>query len=259
MLSVFRLLSIDSLQSNMQKHINPSQPKISVVIPAYNEEKLLGKTLESVLAQDYHDFELIIADNNSTDQTGEVAQSYGAIVVVAKEKGVAHARQKGFEAAKGEIIVSTDGDTMVPPNWLSSIMTAFEKDPKLVAYGGVGILYSGTMGSIRASKYLYYPFRIFDELLSGGWNLMGSNMAIKKSAFQKVGGFATDLAMEEDNDLSRKLRKIGKVTLDPHLVVMVSGRKFQKGLWRGIQPYVVSTFQRLFLRKTKFTKFPDVR
>src|SRR4029077_2365310 len=105
-----------------RSHENPEQPRVSVVVPAYNEEKNLPLALASLLNQELKDFELIVVDNGSTDETPVIAKKLGARVIGENRRGVAHARQAGFLSSKGGIIATTDADTVVPPDWLSRIV-----------------------------------------------------------------------------------------------------------------------------------------
>ena len=112
-------------------------PRYSVVIPAFNEQAYLGACLASLAAQDYPGaFEVIVVDNNSTDDTAVIAAAAGVTVVVEPERGVCHARQRGTEVARGEIIISTDADTTFASGWLSGIDAAFSRRPGAVAVAG---------------------------------------------------------------------------------------------------------------------------
>src|SRR3989344_1728936 len=242
-----------------QKHINPSNPRVTVVIPAYNEEQFIPATLKSLVNQTYKNFELIVVDNNSQDKTSEIAQKYGARVILEKQKGVAQARQAGFFEAKGEIIASTDSDTIVPENWLARIVSEFDRDKSLTAFGGLSNLYSGPVTARAAGRYFFKAFWVLDKILSGGWNLNGFNMAVRRSAFLKIGGFNTALTLGEDIDLAKRLREIGKVLVDINFLVFVSGRRYRNGLLLGILTYAPSYFARVFLHKDKFLNFPTIR
>jgi glycosyltransferase involved in cell wall biosynthesis len=234
--------------------------KISVIIPAFNEEKFLGNCLLSLKEQDFKDFEIIVVDNNSTDKTGEIAKKLGAILVFEKNQGIAFARNKGAKIAKGEILVFTDADTILPKNWLSRIKEEFEKDKELIAFGGSCQFYSGPISARLAGKFLLKPFLFLDKFFSGGFNLMGCNMAIKKKAFFKVGGFNENLKLNEDVEISYRLREIGKVKLDPNFKVKTSGRRFRHGLILGIANYAPATiFRWLFKTFDKFQFFPAQR
>jgi len=239
---------------------NPSQPFFSVVIPAFNEEKFISKTIESLFRQDFKNFEIIIVDNNSTDRTAEIAKKFGTTLIFEKNQGISFARQKGFSAAKGEIIVSTDADTILPEDWLSRIFEEFKNDKNLVAFGGSCLLYSGPISARFASRFFLPLFLIFDRIFSGGWNLMGCNMAIRKEAFLKVGGFNTNLKINEESEISNRLRKIGKVILNPNFKVKTSGRRYKNGLIFGLIYYIPTTFFRWVFRKyDRFQIFPPVR
>ncbi|GIW61721.1 MAG: glycosyl transferase [Patescibacteria group bacterium] len=243
----------------MLKHKNPPHPHVSVVIPAFNEAKNIHQTLESILNQTYQDFELIVVDNNSTDNTAEIAGRYGAKVIYEPKKGVTHARQAGFLAAKGEIIVSTDADAIHPPDWIERIVKILDSDRSLVAVGGIAYLHSGPLSARLVARYLFYPFLVIDKLLSGGWNLSGFSMAVRKDAFLRTGGFDPNLQIGEDIDLSKKLRKLGKVILRRDIVSTVSGRRYKRGLLKGILDYLPSTVMRIFFRRVAFNTFKDVR
>ena len=109
---------------------------VSIVIPAYNEEQNIAWTLESIKLQDYQGkTELIVVDNNSTDRTGEIAKDFGAQVLLEKNKGTRFAYQKGMSEAKGEVILVTNADSIVPKNWVSSIIAVFQQDPEIVGVG----------------------------------------------------------------------------------------------------------------------------
>ncbi len=155
---------------------------ISVVIPARNEERELPACLEALRLQDYqHEYEIIVVDNSSTDNTARVAASLGARVIHEPRKGAGWARQAGFAAAKGKIIASTDADTLVPTNWLSSIADAFSKHPDLVGVGdpyslrGAPILVRTVIGTI------FFSVPLLRRLMPKSWNFSGCNFAVAET------------------------------------------------------------------------------
>lgn len=247
------------INTRQSVHKNPEKPKITVVIPAYNEAGFIETNLKALLAQTYKNFELIVVDNNSSDNTGEIARKFGAKVILQKKKGVAWARQAGFFQAKGEIIACTDSDAVVPENWVEKIVDEFEKDRGMVAFGGLGYLYSGPIDARVAGRFLFPAFWIMDKYLSGGWNLNGFNLAVKKDAFVAIGGFRTDMTLGEDIDLSRRLREIGKIKIDTNFTVYVSGRRYKDGLISGVTTYVPSYIMRVLFKKDEFLTFNPVR
>ena len=119
--------------------------KISVVVPAYNEEKYIRSCIESLVKQDYEDFEVIVSLNACTDNTDGVVRGimdeYEASEVVKivheDEKGVARARQRGVEVAEGKIIVSADADTVYPGDWLNKLVRHFDDSDVALVYGSV--------------------------------------------------------------------------------------------------------------------------
>ena len=110
---------------------------VSVIIPAYNEEEYLPLCLESIKRQDYTaEYEVIVVDNASTDNTAELALDWEAKVVYESKRSPACARQKGAEAATGEIIAFIDADTQAPACWLSTIVSRLVREPETVVVSG---------------------------------------------------------------------------------------------------------------------------
>ncbi|MGB9877263.1 MAG: glycosyltransferase family 2 protein [bacterium] len=243
-----------------QPRKNPENPLVSVVIPAYNEERYIGNVLDSLLRQEFQDFEVIVVDNASEDMTGEIARRFGARVIFEPIRRVGAARQRGCLEAKGEIIAMTDADTILPSNWLSRIVEEFRKDEELVAFGGLYTLYSGPVLARLWIRHFAHLLWILDRWLSNGyWNIPGSNLAFRKDAFLKVGGFREELPIGEDVDLSLRLARVGKVVLDYRFRVATSGRRYRKGFFNGTMTYAKNTLARLLLRKEVLTGLPPVR
>lgn len=240
-------------------HKNPQNPFISLVIPALNEEKFLERTLQSVLGQEYNDFELIVVDNNSFDRTPEIAKSFGAKVVFEPRQGAGWARQKGFAEAKGEIIATTDADTVLPTDWLARIVEEFKKDKNLVGFGGLYTLLSGPILARIAVFYFAHLGWSIMRALCGNWSLPGANFAVKREAFLRIGGFNVELECYEDADLSSRLAKIGKVVLDPDFLVKTSGRRFKDGFFSGFAIYLFNAIIKAILKGKKFFKLPNIR
>lgn len=242
-----------------QPHVNPDNPYLSVVIPAFNEGTLLAQSLHSLVNQTFKDFELIVVDNNSTDSTAQVARSFGARVIRETRQGVGHARQRGFMEARGTVIATTDADTVVPPGWLSRFVEEFKKDQGLVAFGGLYTLYSGPITARLAIAYLSMPAWKMDKFFCRGWSLSGANLAVRASSFRQIGGFNAELKLCEDVDISQRLKHVGRVALDPTFLVSTSGRRFKNGLLRGMTTYGPNALARMLLKKHKFVRLPTIR
>ncbi|MBI4100257.1 glycosyltransferase [Candidatus Microgenomates bacterium] len=221
-------------------------PLISIVVPAYNEEKFIGDTLRALIGQDYKGkAEIIVVDNGSTDQTSRIAKGLGVKVIYESRRSIGLARQRGFEVASGEIIAATDADTIVPPNWLSTIADEFFKDRNLVGYSGICEFRDGPWVVRLGSKFMIYPYLA----ISGSY--CGANMAIKSSSFHQIGGFNTDLSINEEQEILDRLKSLGKVRLEPKLKVLTSGRRVQNGIILGFLDYFIFTAIRLYLAKDK--------
>lgn len=204
---------------------------ISVVIPTLNEEKYLGKTLEELNKQAHPDFdyEVIVADSSSTDRTVEIAKKYGAKAVIVPKVSPAFARQKGIEAARGEIIACLDADTLPSSDWLKILAREFTNDKDLVGLTGkVKILGKGALSKISFFFFqnIFYPL----NFLLGKTIFNGQNFAVQKKAFLTIGGFNTSIHSGEDADLGLRLSKVGKVVFCPKVLVFTSPRREKEGI-----------------------------
>ena len=203
--------------------------RVSVVVPARNEEKLLSRCLAALQEQKFGNFEIVVVDSASDDDTQEVAAAFGARVIRLEEPGVARARQAGFEAATGEIIVSTDADSISDPDWLQRSVAPFA-DPAVVgAFGTIQL--TGQWIWTRLGHLLFSTFQAAN-LLANRPLFCGPNFAVRKSAFLAVDGFMVDDQYPreaEDVLLASKLKKRGKIVFLPHNNVIVSSRRLDNG------------------------------
>src|SRR3989344_4615534 len=235
-------------------------PVVSVVIPAYNEERLIELPLRSLAVQDFSEpFEVIVVDNDSSDRTADIAKEFGAHVIHESRKGVGQARETGFRASRAGIIATTDADTVVPPDWLRTIVSRYEKDAKLFAFGGFPRHHSLPMVQRFILNLSFGPVLFFDRLITGG-SMLGYNMSVRREAFEAVGGFNTGLRVGEDADLAIRINKIGKIILDPRCVVFTSGRRFAaQGLLGAAVFYFYVAVARLWLKKANEIDLPTIR
>jgi glycosyltransferase involved in cell wall biosynthesis len=232
---------------------------ISVVIPAYNEEQYLGRCLQALRAQSYpaSRFEIIVVDNGSTDATADIARRFGARVVSEPRKGVARARQTGFEAARSEIIASTDADTTVPVFWLARIAAHFEADPDLGAvYGPVYWPDGRPVEKLALSYPATWVLWASNRLGRSLW--WGSNFAVRREVFYAAGGFPVDWPSGEDTDLSLRVSRIAPVRFDPDLTVHASSRRLRESWGRVMGRSTVNIVNRFVLRQPPLP-MPDIR
>jgi glycosyltransferase involved in cell wall biosynthesis len=210
---------------------------ISVVIPAHNEERYLAECLRALQRQTYprSHFELIVVDNASTDATPAIARRYGALVEAEPVLNIGRARQRGARAARGEIIASTDADTVVPPDWLERIAPHFERDDGLGAVFGPFRYRDGT--AFEQVFLWYLNVGLMKILHALGISCFsGTNYAVRREALWRVDGSSEPLPAGEDVDLSLRLGKVSKIAFDSRLVVCTSARRRGEGygriLWR---------------------------
>ena len=235
---------------------------VTVVIPAHNEEKLIASSLEGLVRQKTDQpFEVIVVDNNSTDKTKEIAllyaQKLNLRVVQQRIKGRGAARFRGFEAAKGDIIMSTDADTVVPPNWIETLTKSLTNSNAVAVSGTSKIQDCDLLTNF--SFNLSQPF--FNKayrILIGHYWISGFNFAVYKDAYQKSGGFNPSLNALEDTDLAFKVSRIGKIKYINNLPVLMSGRRFKKRPLLQTFSYV-TTFIGYFVRNKKDIVMPDIR
>ncbi len=203
--------------------------RFSVVIPAFNEEMYLGDCLSSLQNQDYPGyFEIIVVDNNSSDQTALVAKRAGATVVFESVPGVCQARQRGTETAQGEIIISTDADTVFDPGWLSRIDQSFADNPTCVAVAGPCYFHDGPKWGLYLQKGLFGVVSLVQRLTGHVIYVTATNFAFRKDQWT---GYDTRLTQGGDElDLLRKLQKRGRVVYDGRNKTNTSARRMEKGL-----------------------------
>lgn len=222
---------------------------ISVVIPTHNEERYLGECLEALQRQTYPEsgFEVIVVDNASTDATPMIAREFGAVVVPEPRMGIGRARQRGAEAAQGEIIASTDADTIVPPDWLERIALHFERDEELGAVFGPFRYRDGTAFE---KVFLWHLITVLMMALHalGMSCFSGTNYAVRREPFWKAGGCDVSLPAGEDVDLSLRLRKVTRIAFDSGLVVHTSARRRGEGYGRILWRTVRSALRMILLR-----------
>jgi glycosyltransferase involved in cell wall biosynthesis len=239
------------------------RPRFSVVVPAYNEGAYLGRTLASLQEQDFAgSYEVIVVDNNSDDDTGEVARSFGVRLVLEPETGVCAARQRGAEAAAGEILVSTDADTEQPRDWLCRIDATFRDRPGAVAVAGP-CRYEGERGWSKA-----YPALLFGLVARlYAWTglvvyVSATNVAMRRTAFP--GYDRTQTQGGDELDLLRRLRRVGPVVWDPRNVVTTSARRLERGFLYNffvtfLTYYLLGYAVNRLARRRRFGMAPAVR
>ena len=191
--------------------------KISVIIPAFNEERLLGQTLRHVkaalaaFATRGWETELIVCDNNSTDATAEIARAAGARVVFEPVNQISRSRNRGASVATGDWLLFVDADSQPSVALLSEVAEQIQAGRCLA--GGCTVRMDG-----------HHPMAHFG---TGIWNylsrsrrlLAGSFIFCDAAAFRKVGGFSQELFAGEELDLSKRLQELAR-TMGREIVIL---------------------------------------
>ena len=225
---------------------------ISVIVPAHNEEAWLPSTLGSIRAAAEHlrarsgvGVEIIVVDNDSTDETAAVARDRGASVVHESVRSIGRARNTGARHASGEVLVFVDADVYIPRDLLAVIHETM-LDPRCLG-GGVDTE--------------HYPRHLVVRLHLRAWRVLaaviplvqGATQFCRRSAFDEVGGYPEEVWMGEDTDFYAELRRLarkkrGTVRLIRTPRVRPSSRRFDKWpLWKTLvwtNPLFIALFRR---------------
>lgn len=202
--------------------------KISVIISVYNEEKYIKNCLFSILKQDEKPDEIIVVDNNCTDNTVDIVKKIpGIIIIKEKKQGMTPARNAGFNYAKGDILVKCDADSEFPINLIKEIKRAFTKNPNYV--GVTTPVYFGDLIGARELPWLYYIYMLIPKLIIGNYPLNGPGYAITKNVWNKVKSeiCLDDKKVHEDIDMSFHIKKYGRIFFLKKCFIKASARRLK--------------------------------
>jgi glycosyltransferase involved in cell wall biosynthesis len=221
---------------------------ISVIVPAFNEERYLSKTLQYIRqAKDACDCptELIVVDNASTDRTAEIARSAGANVILESIHNIGRVRNTGAHAARGDVLVFIDADTTIPPCFLARVAEEM-RTPKCLG-GAANTLHQPVSKLLRAYLAAWRWIGIKTGMAQGAAQF------VRASAYTALGGYDESQFMGEDVDFFWRLKarcktEGGKVTFLNDVPVLPSTRRFdQAPIWRTLvwtNPLFIAAFRR---------------
>jgi len=229
--------------------MNASAPHYSIIIPAFNEAAYLGDTLASVKTSQsvflHRIGEIIVVDNNSIDQTAQIARQAGANVVFEPVNQISRARNRGAEAAKGKYLIFLDADTIISPQLLGKTLELL--DSGKTAGGGTVLESSGT--KLLRVKFL---LRLWNFISRFRKLAAGLYLFCLRQAWQDIGGFDESVYIAEELIFSKHLKKWAKKhkmnfrILD--IPVRTSLRKFH---WFHYRTIVWSLAVGLFVKRNK--------
>ncbi|MEM2806663.1 MAG: glycosyltransferase [Candidatus Bathyarchaeia archaeon] len=229
---------------------------VSIIVTTLNEESYIEDCLKSLKNQTYTSKEIIVVDSHSKDKTVDIARKYADKVLI-QNCIIPAGRNIGAKEARGDILLFVDADVTLLPNWIDAVLPYLNEDKVVAAYGDL----LPKEGKLKA--WLAYGKEELSNLILRKAKIpcfgkLGTAVAIKRDAFEKVGGFTDKNACGEDVDMSLKLRKYGKMKFVRNAKGYVSMRRFEKNgylkvslLWFIIGSFYILTKKALLSRYTR--------
>jgi|SRR5665213_995802 len=205
-------------------HPMPGGPTVSIVMGAYNAQRYLAQTLDTLLAQTFGDFELIVADDGSTDRTPHILEEYHRKDARVRPMRIAHggivdAANAGLQAARCELIARADSDDLYMPDRLEKQVKFLAEHPEVAAVGGRMLVIEPYGSPIRVSDHKLTHEEIEADLLKGfGWAMPQPITMMRKSVAMKVGAYRHDYPWSEDLDLFLRMAEAGRLANLPDVL-----------------------------------------
>ena len=219
----------------------PEGLAVSVVIPVRDDAVPLAACLEALAAQSLPADEIVVVDNASADDSADVARAAGARVVFCAEPGIPAAAAAGYDAARGDLILRLDADSLPGPEWIARMVTALA-DPAVDAVTAGAVFHDGPARQRRSLAWAFLgTYTAFAFPALGHAPLWGSNMAFRRAAWQSVRDRVhLDPRLHDDLDLAFHLGESHRIRIVPgHHQMRVSSRtvrprRFAKSFSRGM-------------------------
>lgn len=230
-------------------------PLFSVIIPTLNEEARIGRLLQSLEKQSFKDFEIVVVDGGSSDNTAKVAEKFSAKVFVKKGCKEFPSRNIGAKLSNGNILLFLSADVVLSLDALKHLAKEFEKDQDVSGVCGLGMPFDAPLWMKIEYLFHWRLLRLWMKL-TNDYHASTNFMVVRKGAFHKVGEFTDEIFA--DTIFFNKLGKKCNVKVLPKSLVFVSGRRAKKmGFARFTTHFLwVFLFDYLpFLRKSSVVKF----
>lgn len=209
------------------KRYRRDKPRISIIMPTLNEEKYIKEALDSIEAQkNVPEYELVIADGGSKDQTLKIAKKYADVIVYEPKRTVGAGRNTGMYASAGSILVCANADTYYPKNWLYNVTKPFA-NKKVVGTIGKVLPKDGDIIDNLFAHIILHPAAYILSKVKMHY-VDSSNMAVRRDSFMKIGGIDLSLVSGEDTELLKRLNKHGEIVYEPKAVAYISMRRVKK-------------------------------
>ncbi len=188
-------------------------PKISIILPIYNSEKTIGEALTAIRSLEYKNYEVIIVDDNSSDNSVRIAEKFKFNIVKLKENhGAAEARNIGSRKASGELLLFTDADVILPKDTLTKAAKYYSKGKNIfIGMFSPKLRFKNIFSQYKHLYLCYYYLKQGEHLHT----LDTSLTVIKRSIFEKHNGFDKTIRISEDAELGTRLLRAGETITQP--------------------------------------------
>ena len=223
------------------------KPQVSVIIPTYNRAWVIEEAIDSVLAQDYTEFELIVVDDGSTDHTSDVLDAYGNDIKVLsqKNKGVSVARNRGIAEASGNFIAFLDSDDLWHPQKLSSQIDFFNQTPDALICQTEEVWIRNGLRVNPKKRHKKPSGMIFKPSLKLCL-VSPSAVMIRRHLFDRVGGFDETLPACEDYDLWLRIScRFPIYLIDTPLIIKRGGHEDQLSKGAGLDKFRIKAIEKI--------------
>jgi glycosyltransferase involved in cell wall biosynthesis len=200
-------------------------PWVSVLMPAYNARRYVGEAIESVLAQTWRDFEFLIIDDGSTDDTPGILQRYAAgdgriRVLTRSNAGVGAALNAGLAEARGELVARMDSDDVCLPERFARQVEFLRQEPECVLVGSRVLLIDPEGAPLFGMDDIPTGHEAIDEmLLQARWSIVHPAVMMRRDVVRRLGGYDNDLVPVEDHDLFLRLAEVGRLANLPDVLL----------------------------------------
>lgn len=230
------------------------KPKVSVLVPAFNEEKYILKSLAALQQQDYPNYEVLIVNNASTDRTADVVRAFiyhqqltfKFRLLHESRQGTQFARECGRNAAAGDIIAQLDADCLPPGNWISNGVELLQQKNAAAVAGPYDYFdakfFVRTLTSI-SQMFIMQPLNTLVQLFRKGGVIIGGNVFIRASILERAGGYNTALCFYGDDvDIALKVSRYGQIVFTKKIIVRSSSRRYNASGFFGVQAKYTRAF-----------------
>ncbi len=211
---------------------------MSIIIPVYNEGRYLAACLDSIAAQTEAPYEVIVVDNNSTDDSAMIARRYPFVTLIReRQQGLVPARNTGLARARGDILARINGNIRLAPDWVAELRATYAANPRLGGVSGVSVSFT----------FFFAPDTVYWSLMYYWWTgayfrlpvMWGTNMSLRREVWQKIKAQAcpNNTEVHEDQDLSLLVSAAGwQVRHNRRLRIYIHGLEYNN--WPQFAEYM---------------------